>query len=262
MTGHVEQIDRFLHTFEKYADVLRHFDGAEPLTSRYLATGAVDDLVRDYETVADETLALRDVGKSVISSWIGDLDGRSGRDEFSLSRVKICHGLGALKMARHATQKSPVMSRTELSILHNGKLKHGPPLLAAYRNGDWQAAVPSRLREHVEYATRSAKHALRLAFVRRYQWQVWIGLGAGPRLSFVTDADGARESFKLRDVPSGKKRRAALLHWVDSHWRQRRTKTKVKAHLRGATEFTQGDWRCRVIPSEYDIDRAESQASQ
>jgi hypothetical protein len=48
-----------------------------------------------------------------------------------------------------------------------------------------------------------------------------------PRARFVTDPFGVREVFRLRDVPPGKQRRAALLHWVRAHWRQRRQPTEA-----------------------------------
>jgi hypothetical protein len=50
---------------------------------------------------------------------------------------------------------------------------------------------------------------------RRYLWSVLIGEAEDePRGRFVTDPLGVREVFRLRDVPPGKQRRAALLHWV------------------------------------------------
>ena len=40
-----------------------------------------------------------------------------------------------------------------------------------------------------------------------------------PSLTLLTDATGVKEFWKLRDVPVGRRRRAALLHWVEKHWR-------------------------------------------
>jgi hypothetical protein len=100
----------------------------------------------------------------------------------------------------------------------------------------------------------------KLAFVRRYDWTVSLGHGDGPCVRFDTDPIGAREVFRLRDIPEGASRRAALRHWVAEHWRKRRSdpaeEAKVRAHLRGATEFTWNGLRCKIKPSEYDAERA------
>lgn len=93
-------------------------------------------------------------------------------------------------------------------------------------------------------------HALR----KWYHWSVLLGEGRGPRARFLTDAIGMREAFRLRDVPPGRARRAALLHWVRSHWRQKRSLSNedrawVNAHLRGARSFNWSGLVCQVEPS-------------
>ena len=108
--------------------------------------------------------------------------------------------------------------------------------------------------------------AHRIAFVRRYDWHVSLGYVDGPTLSFVTDPVGVREAFRLRDIPNGKSRRAALKHWVNEHWRKRREDpqeaTKVRAHLRGAEQFTWNGMVCRVRPSQFDLERVASEAGR
>jgi hypothetical protein len=99
---------------------------------------------------------------------------------------------------------------------------------------------------------------------RRYLWSVLIGEAEDePRARFVTDPLGVREVFRLRDVPPGKQRRAALLHWVRAHWRRRRQVTEadklwIRAHLRGAWSYTWNGLRCEIEPSELDVEEAQT----
>lgn len=77
-----------------------------------------------------------------------------------------------------------------------------------------------------------------------------------PSLTLLTDPTGVKEFWKLRDIPEGRKRRAALLHWVESHWRQNRKdpeiESYVRKHLRGQEELTQGQFRATITPSQTD----------
>lgn len=96
-------------------------------------------------------------------------------------------------------------------------------------------------------------------FTRHYEWSVSIGRPGGMSVSIATDPIGAQEVFRLRDIPEGRSRRAALLHWVREHWRKRRTdpseKTKVMTHLRGATSFVWNGLACKIRPSVHDVRR-------
>lgn len=105
-----------------------------------------------------------------------------------------------------------------------------------------------------------------LALRRRYYWSVLLGEGSGPRVRFLTDAIGMREAFRLRDIPSGKARRAALLHWVREHWRKHRNPSAVDrawiaAHLRGARSFNWNSLVCEIEPSQEDAERLALQVS-
>jgi hypothetical protein len=104
-----------------------------------------------------------------------------------------------------------------------------------------------------------------VAFTRQFFWGVELGWEGSPTVRIPTDALGVREVFRLRDLPEGKGRRAALRHWVEEHWRKSRTEALgapveellVREHLRGATRF---DWRglvCTIHPSLYDLKREE-----
>lgn len=101
-----------------------------------------------------------------------------------------------------------------------------------------------------------------LALRRRYYWSVLLGEGHGPRARFVTDLPGVREAFRLRDLPAGKARRAALRHWVKHHWRKSRSPEKsdkawVREHLRGSMSFVWNGLRCELVPSEADAEKAQ-----
>jgi hypothetical protein len=106
-----------------------------------------------------------------------------------------------------------------------------------------------------------ANVALGVALTRFYEWTVTVGRPGGLRLLFVTDPIGAREAFKLREVPDGKNRRDALRNWVSEHWRKKRQSEeesfKVRSHLRGTIRFKWNDLDCEITPSAYDLHRDE-----
>ena len=77
-----------------------------------------------------------------------------------------------------------------------------------------------------------------------------------PSLTLLTDPTGVKEFWKLRDVPVGKKRRDALLHWVNDHWRKKRNdpdvEVYVRKHLRGSKSLTYKSFSAKIVPSEKD----------
>lgn len=94
-------------------------------------------------------------------------------------------------------------------------------------------------------------------------WSVLLGEGLGPRLRLFTSISGARDAFRLRDIPPGRSRRAALRHWVREHQRNVSDDTEadriwVSEHMRGATEFSWNGLRCRIEPSEFDLARLKA----
>lgn len=101
---------------------------------------------------------------------------------------------------------------------------------------------------------------LGLQFAHRYFWSVELGYVGLPRIFLPTDPIGAREVFRLRDIPEGANRRAALRHWVTEHWRQRREGGEpilIRDYLRGQTEFTWNGLHCSLRPGRFDLERAE-----
>lgn len=127
---------------------------------------------------------------------------------------------------------------------HNGAAPSGPSITKAMRavyTDRIRMAALCRLHEEVE-------------------WSVLLGEPGLPRARFLTDPVGVREAFRLRDVPPGKARRAALRHWVSEHWRKKGRDSEadrawVREHLRGAEDFTWNGLRCRIEPSREDLRR-------
>jgi hypothetical protein len=96
--------------------------------------------------------------------------------------------------------------------------------------------------------------SLALQWMRERSWRVALGYPGFPSISFTTTAGGILEVFRLRDIPPGKSRRAALRHWVSAHWRSRGEvddAIKVRKHLRGADQFVWNGLSCRIrVPDE------------
>jgi hypothetical protein len=101
--------------------------------------------------------------------------------------------------------------------------------------------------------------ALSTALTFFYEWRVELGYEGYPTLGFVTDAIGAQEVFRLRDLPNGASRRAALRHWVLQHWRHRHddpeAHVKVRQHLRGTEHFHWNGLTCAIHVSQYDREK-------
>ena len=98
-----------------------------------------------------------------------------------------------------------------------------------------------------------------VALRQRYDWSILLGYEGIARVRFFTDPIGLRAVFKLRDLPPGKERRAALKHWVRQHWRRKRddeeARSWVRRHIRGAESFTWDGLRCAIRPAEFDLEQ-------
>lgn len=96
------------------------------------------------------------------------------------------------------------------------------------------------------------------SLAHRYQWIVGFQCEEGPTVEFATDAVGARQAFRLRDVDPGKSRRSALLHWVAAHRRHddsEEARQFVSQHLRGRVAFSWNGLRCEIRASAFDRER-------
>lgn len=104
--------------------------------------------------------------------------------------------------------------------------------------------------------------ACSVAFSLRYEWLVVIGAEDNASILVPVERMACKELFRLRDIPEGKARRAALLHFVTQHWKRSRSQAPaedpavfVREHLRGQTKFTWNGLTCEVIPPKYDVER-------
>lgn len=97
----------------------------------------------------------------------------------------------------------------------------------------------------------------------RYSWHAAIGFSEdGPRLVLPTNPQGALDLFRSRMLAPGEKRRAALRHWVNSHYRDRSDDPGiidyVREHLRGSTRFIWNGLDCELMVSAYDLEKNEA----
>lgn len=78
-------------------------------------------------------------------------------------------------------------------------------------------------------------------FLKPYLWRVVIESELGASLSFFSSPVGMRELFRFRDIPEGRRRRAAIRNWISEHWRRKHddpeSATWVRKHLRGTQTF-------------------------
>lgn len=99
--------------------------------------------------------------------------------------------------------------------------------------------------------------------VSEFWWRVVIRFdGRKPGVMLFTDATGVKDFFRFRDVPEGKKRRDALLHWVTDHWRQNRRDPEIENYvrefLRGSREFSWHGLSGTIELPKTDLDRQEA----
>ena len=154
-------------------------------------------------------------------------------------------------LGRHALSCGEVMG-TDSSASGAGLKPEAPVTVMPSTWGD-----SSKTMVLDEYEHNLMELAAGMSLRRHYLWSVLIGEHGSPRARFVTDKIGVREAFRLRDIPPGAKRRAALLHWVRQHWRKNRPvsqddKAWIKAYLRGAVEYTWNGLQCSIEPSTED----------
>lgn len=89
-------------------------------------------------------------------------------------------------------------------------------------------------------------------------WKIAMRVANGPRMVVLTDPVYCRRLLALRDIPDGKKRRDALLHWVCEHTRQGRNASAsdckaaaidVRRHLRGQRAAACGEFQFEITES-------------
>lgn len=95
-----------------------------------------------------------------------------------------------------------------------------------------------------------------------YEWTVRMKISGSLGFSFASDPKHLKRLFKMREVPEGKTRRAALRNWICQHFRRRPLEDEedakdvfVHEHIRGATRYDWDGLSCEIVPSRYDLDK-------
>lgn len=236
----------------------RCFDGAEVVFKTPEAPlGAYEDLggvtLADLSTPLNVCLAMN-LGGSVMLARFSQATWRHSLRSQFVPFPRMLRFDGALLENRElaTTRSSDAASETYYGIASGDRLVH------AWKR-DRGREPDATLRWF--FATAKSVH-----FQRRYRWRVVLGHSEGVTVSLTTDPTGASEVFRLRDVPPGKTRRAALLHWVERHWRRTRSdptvERSVRASLRGCASFVWNGLKCEITPSEYDSERLALEAER
>ena len=228
----------------RFAVAPRSLDGVIPLSMSW----------ETYSGNANDLVIIKNKGRPAV--WPLDI-AVAFWPEDKPSDMTVVHRLKTITTKdarmRGAAYFSPIMAvHSKLELLANGNAETGEAPFT-FVNGAWIPAVtwlPSGL-GHDRYL-----HVLAgLALTMRYEWSVWLGYDAGPRVRFLSDPTGARAAFALRDVPPGRQRRAALRNWVEGHWRRKRgdldDKAWITKHLRGATDFEWNGLKCKIQPPDF-----------
>lgn len=119
--------------------------------------------------------------------------------------------------------------------------------------------------ESVEHTHGAFECCMGIALRQRYEWSVSLRINGGPSFRFATDATGVREMLRERDKDDSN-RRAALKHWVVSHWRQSRSDEEseiyVRQHLRGGERFYWRGYEAEWMPSQFDVEQNKNLATE
>lgn len=240
-----------------------YFDRAEPATTDFAElmypedppasrSSGPDRTLDELLLLAKPTLTRSAVDHAYVTS-VGSPDHRSPDHAYGLVRLRQVTAKQARGRLERSCQLNFLLARA--CVRRDGVIDRAVFNYAGYSQGSWVTEPVARdveanltIKRDVE---RHSKICTLLQIVSEPQWKVCIGWDGMPRVAFNTDSVGAREVFRLRDIPNGRDRRSALRHWVTQHWRERSegSRGEVRRHLRGATEFSWNGLRCRIEPS-------------
>lgn len=261
-----------------------HFDRAQPLTKRYLKlvgnstpeqdremdlkygikkepNGGIDpkNLLKFFDSFAGTrpTEAKAAIDHAIIKDATGT---GSGVYKFALLRLRQIPNNQARGHVAVQCRLNFLLSRA--LVTHDGEVRKGMHSYVGYNNGRWITEPHNRsVLENSLIEVDMQAHACMLTaqqITSEQFWKVRIGWDSLPRITFNTDVLGVREVFRLRDIPNGAQRRAALRHWVGEHWRENeKDRIKVRRHLRGAIKFSWNGLQCEIEPSL--LDRKDNQ---
>jgi hypothetical protein len=202
--------------------------GGEKGSTRMVAAGA-----RELDMRAKHKLAARHIGRMSIT--LGDAETQFGYDKINPSSRIVEVRAVAIE------ESGAARSLCKNYFIRNHKYKGGA-------TSGWYTAGPNHRfgspREQLEYDSLCFSIGTCSASVSRLWWRVLVRFGGQrPGIQLYTDATGVKDFFRFREIPEGRTRRDALVHWVSDHWRQNRfdpdIENYVREHLRGSRNF---DW--------------------
>lgn len=258
-----DHLELLMEWFERTSDKrLSTFKEVEPFHPQFL------DLQGDQEEERVPWDAKpTDIGKPLNISIMGSVVAKDGDFNYSLIKVRQ---VDAAEVRGQVRLTPPRIVTVKTAIVHPTK----PPMSAlthlGHIGGAWQVIGPAAVwdrgilastrNEIIQDGLTFTKLAYGLAWTRQFFWRVVLQKEDTPSLSFNTDASGVREVFRLRDIPEGRTRRAALRNWVSAHWRQKRREPNdevhIRKHLRGAQTFNWMGMACHIIPSPDEVQTA------
>lgn len=269
----IDELLTIMTSFEsKYLDKnkfnsisLKYFDGAEPI--KYLESFYTEEYINDgiiFSDVKPSDLSSNFDFKSIV----GDKDNNKN---FIINRYKKINNKEYLKFKNYIGKFNPYIIESSVAMFDLEKkiFETGRYFMGYYPNNNngnnltWKKLNDNNLITKEEKIEENERIQILMGwqFQNYYNWKVYVGWEGEIGITFATDPIGAREIFRLRDIPNGKKRRTALRNWIKEHYRKKRNdpteKNKVIKHLRGATEFNWNGFKCKIIPSEYDLKQAE-----
>ncbi len=261
-----------------------YFREAVPIGPRYSAlTGGFDDVMPLGSEATDwELFTLPDVRDTSI------IFAHSLNDEFDwklafqrVQRRRASHSL--LQQVRDLTimRAEHLMEITQGRMLQNGRW-HSTRWFLGRVNGTWREwsdverrAGPYRSIHsngrggHPTTDDFTSYMAMQSGLRKRYAWQLVFGYAECASISMPVERDALPDLVKLREVPEGKKRRAALANFVAAHRRRGRSQAPtedpaiwVRKHLRGERFFRWDGLVVEVRPPAFDLERlAQEHAS-
>lgn len=212
---------------------LKVYDGFVPLIDKLYS--------QDYGIFTDVKISDLTSKPNISVLVLGNTDGIGAKKE--------CQFLRFSEMTPKQFRKKCGLFTPKPYILETMFETRTKPLVAPFstRNGNLTILEPpnlppisNRLREELYI---SAQNLLGVQFNLENQPRVYLK-PSNDRIGFtlpIENLSQLKELFSLREIPDGRKRRLALLHWVSKHLRTKPSnpdeKVEVKKYLRGQTDF-------------------------
>lgn len=149
-------------------------------------------------------------------------------------------------------------------------IKYALPIHTPLRQGYYfkESDIKKRIEDAVNgnddmylHMVRGFHLSLQLSLTYHYEWSCYIKENddsIGIRIPIHPSS--SKEVFVLRNIPEGKKRRAAIVNFVKDHYRTikglgNEREVLIKKHLRGDLKFTWRGLKVQISPSPYDINK-------